>query len=272
MPAFFVPHYRKLFIFMAFDAQFSGAILRQQRFMLGQVNLMTTSATHRSSIPRIHHSRPQGMRHAMLVLVAGAAEADGIRLHKAGFGGSVRGVARRAADLVVWRVPVIGSQIGRLRVTPKAQRTLLSSKKIRLSGRMSIVAGRAFKLIERQMLMCLNGLILDTGVTTQTQIVYGSFQRVSPGCFRVRMAGLTTILGKGRVLQRHEQAARFGSMRIMAGCAIGAFKIAAPVYRYKLRIGLMAFGAKRVIILAHQPGVISPMSFVAGHAFARSHR
>ncbi len=208
----------------------------------------------------------------MLMLVASTAEADGIRLHEPSFGGSVRGVARRAADFVVRRIPVVGSKFGRLRVTPKAQRTLLGSEETRLSRRMSIVAGRAFILIERQMLVCLNGLFLDAGVTTQTQIVYGSFQRISPGCFRIRMAGLTAILGKGRVLQRHEQAARFGPMGIMAGRAVGALKIATPVYRYKLRIGLMASGAKRVIILARQPGVISPMSLVAGHAFARSYR
>ena len=107
------------------------------------------------------------MRHAMLMLMASTAEADGIRLHEAGIGGSMRGVARRAADFVVRRIPVVGSEFGRLRVTPKTQRTLLGSEKIRLSRRMSIVAGCAFVLIERQMLVCLNRLFLDAGVTTQ---------------------------------------------------------------------------------------------------------
>ena len=137
---------------------------------------------------------------------------------------------------------------------------------------MRIMTGGAVMLIQRHVLVRQSKGFPNAGMATQAQIIYGSSQGVSATGFRFGVTSLAAIFRKRRMLQGHQQAARFGSVRIMAGGAVRSLQIAALMYGDKLGIGLMTPGAERIIILARQSGMIAAMSLVASHAITLGNR
>jgi hypothetical protein len=205
----------------------------------------------------------------MLMLVASAAQTDGIGGHQPRIIRAVRGVAIGADQLLMGRIPKIRSQIRWFDMAAQTHRALLSLQQRGFGGGVSIMANSAFALLEIPMFDGFGEERFYIFMAAEAEGIDRLLEGIPALGFLADMASLAAIFGEGRVLQRHHQAGGFRSMRIMAGRAIRPFQVAAFVNRHELRIDLMAFRAQRIIIFAHQSLMIPSVRFVTDQAFAR---
>jgi hypothetical protein len=95
--------------------------------------------------------------------------------------------------------------------------------------------------IGRHMPISLMIAFADVVVTTHTEVVHRRLQievRLSPD---IGMACLTVVGCEGRMLYRHQQRRRLGSVRVMACGAIRSFQVVSFVASGEFLVSLVTF-------------------------------
>ncbi len=182
-------------------------------------------------------------------------------------------MACAAGLLLVRRAFEISREIGFGGVATQAQRDLIGFQQWRRIGGMGVVTGGAVILIGRNMAIGLFVAFPNVLMAMQTQVIQAALQSETLRRGGADgMTGLAIFVREGRVLQRHKQTLRFGGVGIVAGRAIGVFKIIALMDGGKSRIYLMTACAQGINVLPGEPGIIRAMRLMAGRASPRAER